>query len=75
MAESEVFKPKTVTSRNGTKVGRLFVLDLSGGRILSLNPNGSDSKVIVTGCRHPDALVVDVESGTFTGPTWEFRSK
>jgi hypothetical protein len=43
--------------------GRLFVLDLSGGRILSLNPDGADLRVIVTGCRHPDGIVVDVESG------------
>jgi hypothetical protein len=44
-------------------VGRLFVLDVSGGRILSLSPDGSDRKVIVTGCRHPDGIVVDVEAG------------
>jgi hypothetical protein len=43
--------------------GRLFVLDLSGGRILSLNLDGADLRVIVTGCRHPDGIVVDVESG------------
>jgi len=46
-----------------TEVGRLFVLDASGGRILSLSPDGSDRKVIVTGCRHPDGIVVDVEAG------------
>jgi hypothetical protein len=36
---------------------------LSGGRILSLNSDGSDLRVIVTECRHPDGIVVDVESG------------
>jgi hypothetical protein len=42
----------------------LFVLDLSGGRILSLNADDpSELKVIVTNCRHPDGIVVDVESG------------
>jgi hypothetical protein len=43
--------------------GRLFVLDLSGGRIFTLNPDGSDPKTIVTGCRHPDGIVVDAEAG------------
>jgi sugar lactone lactonase YvrE len=28
-----------------------------------VNPDGSDLKVIVTECRHPDGIVVDVESG------------
>ncbi|MDR3618748.1 MAG: hypothetical protein P4L85_05310 [Paludisphaera borealis] len=44
-------------------IGRLFVLDLSGDRVLSLNPDGSDRKVVVTECRHPDGIVVEVESG------------
>ena len=43
--------------------GRLFVLDLSGGRIFSLNPDGSDSKTLVTGCRLPDGLAVDSAAG------------
>jgi len=44
--------------------GRLFFLDLSGGRILSSNPDGSDLKTILTeGRRLPDGLVVDVEAG------------
>lgn len=65
MVESEVSKPKHVTSVSGNKatVGRLFVLDLSGGRVLSLNADGSDRKVIVTECRHPDGIAVDVEAG------------
>jgi hypothetical protein len=43
--------------------GRLLVLDLSGGRIFSLHPNGSDSKTLVTGCRLPDSLAVDSAAG------------
>jgi hypothetical protein len=43
--------------------GRLFVLDLSGGRVFSLNPDGSDSRTLVTGCRLPDGLVVDSAAG------------
>jgi hypothetical protein len=62
MTKSEVSKPKSATSESKPTVGRLFVLDLSGGRIFSVNTDGSDQKDIVTGCRHPDGIVVDVES-------------
>jgi hypothetical protein len=44
-------------------VGRLFVLELSGDRIHSMSPDGSDKKTIVTDCRFPDGIVVDVEAG------------
>jgi len=43
--------------------GRLFVLDLSGARVFTLNADGSDAKTIVTGGRHPDGIVVDAEAG------------
>src|SRR5258708_575290 len=43
--------------------GRLFLLDLSDNGVLSLNPDGSDRKVIVTECRYPDGIVVDVAAG------------
>src|SRR6202789_3891660 len=52
-----------MTTDDNGRLGRLFVLDLSGGRVLSMNPDGSDRKVIVTECRHPDGVVVDVEAG------------
>jgi hypothetical protein len=43
---------------------RLFVLELSGGgRVFSVNPDGSDPKDIVSGCGHPDGIAVDVENG------------
>ena len=44
-------------------IGRLFLLDLSDGRVHSLNPDGSDRKILVTDCRMPDGIVVDVEAG------------
>jgi hypothetical protein len=44
-------------------VGRLFLLELSDDRIVSLNSDGSDRKVIVTGCRFPDGIAVDVAAG------------
>jgi sugar lactone lactonase YvrE len=43
-------------------VGRLFVLELSGGRIHSMSPDGSDRKVIVTDCRLPDGIAVDARA-------------
>ncbi len=45
--------------------GRLFFLDASGGRVVSVNPDGSDITVLVTGLsgRTPDGIVVDVEAG------------
>src|ERR1700739_4890731 len=44
-------------------VGRLFLLELSSDRVVSLNPDGSDRKVIVTECRYPDGIAVDVAAG------------
>jgi sugar lactone lactonase YvrE len=44
--------------------GRLFVLDLSKGRIMSVNTDGTDLKTLVSEGRHlPDGVVVDVEAG------------
>jgi hypothetical protein len=51
------------TSGHNDTVGRLFVLELSGGRIHSMSPDGSGGKVIVTDCHLPDGIVVDVEAG------------
>ena len=64
MTESKVPKSRRVTpGSKAPRVGRLFVLDLSGGRVFSLNADGSDQKIIVTECRHADGIVVDVEAG------------
>jgi DNA-binding beta-propeller fold protein YncE len=47
-----------------TTSGRLFLLDLSGGRVISVNPDGSDMKTIVNeGRRLPDGVAVDVAAG------------
>jgi len=57
-------------------MARLFFLEASGGgRILSGNADGSDWKVIISGARIPDGIVVDLEAGhiywTNMGvPTW-----
>ena len=42
---------------------RLFVLELNAGCIHSMNADGSDRRTIVTGCRLPDGIAVDVEAG------------
>jgi hypothetical protein len=44
-------------------LGRLFVLELSGNRVFSVNPDGSDRKVIVHECRMPDGIAVDAARG------------
>ena len=61
---TEALAPKS-KPRSAAKsvVGRLFLLELSGGRIHSMNPDGSDRKVIVTGCEMPDGIAIDVAAG------------
>jgi hypothetical protein len=61
--KTQTSKPKPAASANKNATGRLFFLEASGGRIHSANADGSDRKIIVTGCRIPDGIVVDVEAG------------
>jgi hypothetical protein len=49
------------TSRSSS--GRLIVLDLSDGRVFSLNADGSGPRTLVTGCRLPDGVAVDPVAG------------
>jgi hypothetical protein len=56
-------KSKRVASAAQTTISRLFVLDASGGRIFTVNPDGSNQKNIVTNCRLPDGVALDVEAG------------
>jgi DNA-binding beta-propeller fold protein YncE len=47
-----------------TLTGKLFVLEASGGgRLFSINPDGSDKTFLVTGCPVPDGVAVDVAAG------------
>jgi hypothetical protein len=62
MTEIQPITPK-IGSAAKTSVGCLFVIELSGDRIFSMNTDGSNRKTIVTGCRYPDGLVVDTEAG------------
>ncbi len=61
---TEALAPKS-QPRSAAKsaVGRLFLLELSGGRIHSMSPDGSERKVIVNGCHLPDGIAVDTAAG------------
>jgi DNA-binding beta-propeller fold protein YncE len=54
---------RTKASSGAARSGRLFLLDLSGGRLLSMDPNGSTRSIIAKDCPHPDGVVVDVAAG------------
>src|ERR1700748_575862 len=62
MTDSTATKSKPASDRKDP-VGRLFVLELSGGRIHAMNPDGTDQHVIVSNCHLPDGIAVDVEVG------------
>ena len=59
---TEALATKPASGREGAD-GRLFVLELSGGRIHAMNPDGSDRRVIATDCHLPDGIAIDVEAG------------
>jgi hypothetical protein len=54
---------RTKASSGATRSGRLFLLELSGDRIHSMNVDGSDRKTIVANCHLPDGIIVDAEEG------------
>jgi sugar lactone lactonase YvrE len=63
MSKRPTLSVKTRNAKNGA-AGRIFVLDLAGGRVLSANPDGSDLKTIVEeGRKLPDGLAVDIAAG------------
>src|SRR5215469_3770269 len=56
--------PTKTDAEKSTTSGRLFFLDLGGGRVLSANPDGSDLKTIINeGRKLPDGLALDVAAG------------
>src|ERR1700755_1089332 len=64
VASNKAPKAKSTAAVNGKASERVFFLDVSGGRIESLNPDGSDRQVILDGLnRIPDGIDVDVEAG------------
>ncbi len=59
MTELQTTKSRPASSANA-KAGRIFFLDVAGGRVLSANPDGSNLKtIVVEGRKLPDGLVVD----------------
>src|SRR3954463_9439258 len=61
---TDAFATKSIlTSGRKDTGGRLLVLELSGGRIHSMSPDGSSREVIVADCHLPDGIVVDAEAG------------
>ena len=61
--------PKNAEPNSATTAGRLFFLDLSGGRILSANSDGSDLKTIISeGRKLPDGLALDLSGGHIYNP-------
>src|SRR4029077_7104540 len=60
--KTQTSKPKPAASASENATGRLFFLEASGGRIHSANADGSDRRVIISGARIPDGIVVDVET-------------
>src|ERR1700683_4587518 len=59
---SSKWEVKKATAK--AKTARLFFLSASGGQVFSMNPDGSDLKVIVSeGRRLPDGIVVDLAAG------------
>src|SRR6266568_481852 len=64
MIETQTPKSKRPAAIRKAVGPRLFFLDASGGHIVSVNPDGSDKKVIVTAVGPiPDGIVVDAEAG------------
>jgi len=55
--------PKITDPSGVTRTARLFLLEPSGGRIHTMQIDGSDRRIIVTNCHLPDSIAVDVEAG------------
>ena len=52
------------TEQQKSQTAALFYLDISTGRVMSANPDGSDVKILVEeGPKHPDGLAIDPEEG------------
>lgn len=55
---------RNAAAKSAPTSGRLFFLNLSAGRILSANPDGSDLKTIIDeGRKLPDGLALDIAAG------------
>jgi len=62
MSTTQTLKPTGAAASKKT-VGRLVVLNLSGGQIVTVNADGTEKKVILSDCRWPDGVAVDAKAG------------
>jgi hypothetical protein len=63
-AESNQAPTTKSANGNGKTSERVFFLDVSGGRIESLNPDGSDRRVVLEGLKRiPDGIDIDEKAG------------
>jgi hypothetical protein len=62
MASPQLAKQHQTASEHKTKAARLFFLDASSGRVLSVNRDGSDKKAIASGGRVLDGIAVDTDA-------------
>jgi hypothetical protein len=52
------------TFRERLFMGKLYILDQAGSRILGCRTDGSELRTVVAGCtRHPDGIAIDAKSG------------
>ena len=65
MSATQTASPKRAAAAT-RGIARLFLLDLGAGHVLSLNPDGSDKKVIASDCHWPDGVAIDVKSPDVT---------
>jgi DNA-binding beta-propeller fold protein YncE len=62
--DTTLTKSEKTPNEKNVVTGRIFFLDLGGGRVLSANPDGSDLKtIVVEGRKFPDGLAVDIAAG------------
>jgi DNA-binding beta-propeller fold protein YncE len=62
--DTTLAKSEKTPNEKSAVAGRIFFLDLGGGRVLSANPDGSNLKTIVMeGRKFPDGLAVDIAAG------------
>jgi hypothetical protein len=61
MTQAQATKSRPTSTKAAT--GRLFVLEVSASRIHSMNPDGSDQKLIVDNCHMPDGVAIDAGAG------------
>jgi hypothetical protein len=54
---------KSIGTKEPAQGGLLYVLDISAGRIFTVRPDGTEQTDVLTGCKMPDGIAVDMEAG------------